>query len=179
MNTRDQRHLMSCIAAIALMLATPDSLIAQLSGRPASVSLTVVMPSRVDVDNALTADGATIVLQRTATMLDVETLVGLADRPASRIEVRLGAGWPTDAARVLVRDRNGVFQQLESDANVVAIEAPASLMRPRPAVQFRVAAGASTSAALAIPVEYRITVGASDQIAVWTVPSLLHLDVAR
>ena len=112
-------------------------------------------------------------------MLDVETLVGLADRPASRIEVRLGAGWPTDAARILVRNHNGVFQQLESDANVVAIEAPASLMRPRSAVQFRVAGGASTSAALAIPVEYRITVGASDQIAVWTVPSLLHLDVAR
>jgi hypothetical protein len=35
------------------------------------------------------------------------------------------------------------------------------------------------SAALTIPVEYRITVGASDQIAVWTIPSLLHLDAVR
>ena len=52
-------------------------------------------------------------------------------------------------------------------------------MHPRSALQFRVAAGASTSAALVIPIEYRITVGASDQIAVWTVPSLLHLDGAR
>ena len=179
MSTNDQRHLMLCIAAFALMVATPDSLLAQLSGRPASVSLTVVVPSRVHADDALTADGATTVLQRTATMLDLETLVGLADRPASRIEVRLGAEWPTDAARVLVRNHNGVFQQMESDADVVAIEAPASGMRPRSVLQFRVAAGASMSAALVIPIEYRITVGASDQIAVWTVPSLLHVDTAR
>jgi len=178
MSTKGQRHPMPCIVAIALMLATPNSLIAQLSGRPASVSLTVVVPSRVHAGNALIADGGTTVLQRTATTLDLETLVGLADRPVSRIEVRLGAGWPSNAVRVLVRNRNGVFQSLESDANVVAIEAPASLTRPRSALQFRVAAGASTSAALAIPVEYRITVGASDQIAVWTVPSLLHLDTA-
>jgi hypothetical protein len=166
---------MPCIAAIALTLAAPGSLLAQLSGRPASVSLTVVVPSRVHAGDALTADGGTTVLQRTATTLDLETLIGLTDRPASRIEVRLGAGWPSDAARVLVRNRNGVFQPLESDANVVAVEAPAPLMHPRSALQFRVAAGASTSAALAIPVEYRITVGASDQIAVWTVPSLLYL----
>ena len=179
MSTKGQRHLMPCIAAIVLMVAAPDSMIAQLSGRPASISLTVVVPSPVHAGDALIADGGTTVLQRTVTTLDLEALVGLADRPASRIEVRLGAGWPSDAARVLVRNRNGVFEPLESDANVVAIEAPASLMRPRSTLQFRVAADASTSAALAIPVEYRITVGASDQIAVWTVPSLLHLDTAR
>jgi len=179
MSTTGQCHLKLCIAAIALMVVTPDAMIAQLSGRPASVSLTVVVPSRVLVGDALIADGGMTVLQRTATTLDLETLVGLADRPASRIEVRLGAGWPSDAARVLVRNRNGVFESLESDADVVAIEAPASLMRPRSALQFRVAAGASTAAALAIPVEYRITVGASDQIAVWTVSSRLHLDAAR
>ena len=179
MSTKGQCHLKLCIAAITLMVVTPDSMIAQLSGRPASVSLTAVVPSRVLAGDALIADGGMTVLQRTATTLDLETLVGLADRPASRIEVRLGAGWPSDAARVLVRNRNGVFQPLESDANVVAIEAPASLMRPRSALQFRVAAGASTAAALAIPVEYRITVGASDQIAVLTVSSRLHLDAAR
>lgn len=179
MSANGQHHLMPCLAAIALMLTTPDSLLAQSSGRPVSVSLTVVVPSRVRAGDALTADGGTAVLQRTATTLDLETLVGLTDRPASRIEVRLGAGWPSDAARVFVRNQNGVFQPLESDANVVAIEAPASLMRPRSALQFRVAAGASTSAPLAIPVEYRITVGASDQIAVWTIPSLLRLDAAR
>ena len=67
------------------MLTTPDSLIAQSSGRPASVSLTVVEPSRVSAGVALTA----------------------------------------------------------------------------------------------IPVEYRITVGASDQIVVWTIPSLFHLDATR
>ena len=170
---------MPCIAAIALMVATPDSMIAQLSGRPASVSLTVVVPSRVHAGDALTADGGTTVLQRTATTLDLETLVGLADRPASRIEVRLGAGWPSDAARILVRNRNGVFQPLESDVNVVAIEAPASVMRPRSVLQFRVASHEPGSASLAIPVEYRITVGGSDQIAVWTVPSFLHVDAAR
>jgi hypothetical protein len=179
MSTKAQRDLTLCIAAIALMLATPDSLIAQLSGRPASVSLTVVVPSRARAGDALTADGGTTVLQRTATTLDLETLVGLADRPASRIEVRLAAGWPSDAARVLVRNRDGIFQALESNANVVAIEAPTSLTHPRSAVQFRVAASASMSAAPTIPVEYRITVGASDQIAVWTIPSLLHLDAVR
>ena len=178
MSTKGQYHL-KCIAAIALMVATPDSMIAQLSGRPASVSLTVVVPSRVHARDALAVDDGTTVLQRTATTLDLETLVGLADRAVSRIEVRLGAGWPSDAARVLVRNRNGVFQPLESDANVVAIEAPTSLMGPRSALQFRVATGASPSVALAIPVEYRITVGASDQIAVWTVSSLLHLEAAR
>jgi hypothetical protein len=179
MSTKGQRHLMPSIAAIALTLATSDSLIAQLSGRPASVSLTVVVPSSVKPGDALAVEGTTTILRRTATTLDLETLVGLADRPASRIEVRLGAGWPNDAARILVRNRNGVFQPLESDVNVVAIEAPASVIRPRSVLQFRVASHEPGSASLAIPVEYRITVGGSDQIAVWTVPSFLHVDAAR
>jgi len=168
------------MTAIALVIAAPHALAGQtLSARPASVSLTVVVPSHPQPVAALTAEGGVTVVQRGATTFDVETMVGLAGRSASRVEVRLGMSGSPDSARVLVRNRNGEFEPLGADASVVAIDTPSRLAHGPSPLQFRIASSNSHPAPLAIPVEYRITVGASDQITVWTVPSFIRVGAAR
>jgi hypothetical protein len=158
---------------------SPGSLGGQtLSARPASVSLTVVVPSPLRDAAALPGDERATLLQRSATTLDLETIVGLANHPASRIEVRLGRTWTPDSATVSVRNRFGEFEPLGTTATVVAMDAPPSLTRARAAVQFRVVSETPVSA-LAIPVEYRITIGTGDQIEVWTFPSVVRLTEAR
>ena len=180
MRTPSQLYLMPSMTAIALVMAAPHALVGQtLSARPASVSLTVVVPSHPHAGAALTTDGGATVVQRGATTLNVETMVGLVERPASRVEVRLGPGWSADSARVLVRNRNGEFERLASDASVVAMDTPAWLGHGPSALQFRITTSNPVAARVAIPVEYRITVGASDQFTVWTFPSLVRVDASR
>ena len=171
---------MTILALVVAVIAAPRSLVGQtLGARPASVALTVVVPSRLGPNDPMTTDGRGTIVRRGATTFDVETLVGLAERAASRIEVRLGAGWSPDSARVMVRNRNGEFEALASDVPVIALDGPPPARADaRSAVQFRIAAD-KTPATFAIPVEYRITVGASDQVAVWCFPSLIRVGADR
>jgi hypothetical protein len=80
-----------------------------------------------------------------------------------------------------VRNRNGTFEQLMRNATVVALDAPLarSSLAPSP-LHFRVESGRrAVPSSLAIPVEYRLTVGAGDEIAVWTFPALIRFDDGR
>jgi len=182
MSAPGQSHLrwsMTILALVVAVIAAPRSLVGQtLGARPASVAITVVVPSRLGPNDPMTTDGRGTIVRRGATTFDVETLVGLAERAASRIEVRLGAGWSPDSARVMVRNRNGEFEALASDVPVIALDGPPSRADAHSAVQFRIAAD-RTPATFSIPVEYRITVGASDQVAVWCFPSLIRVGAGR
>jgi hypothetical protein len=176
MGTPSQLYLLPSVTAMVLVFAAPHTLAGQTSSaRPAAVSLTIVVPSRRPLGASLASDERATVLHRDATMLDLEAMIELADRPASRIEVRLGRGWPTDAAPVLVRNQNGQFEPLDDDSRVVAVDMPPSFSSTRTAVRFRVASNRAMPTSMAIPVEYRITVGAADQIAVYTYPSVIQL----
>ena len=173
--------LASIVLSIALMCASPAALAGQASSaRPASVALMVVVPPHTPVLSAMT-DGSATVIGRTSTAVDVQTMVGLADRPTSRIEVRLDPAWDGESARVWVRNHNGTFEQLMSNASVVALDTPLaqSSLAPSP-LHFRVESGRrAVPPSLAIPVEYRVTVGAGDEIAVWTFPTVLRFDDRR
>jgi hypothetical protein len=180
MTTAAPKVLIRSLASIALILAAPGALAGQSpSSRPASVSLTVVVPAQAPPAGSLTADARTVVTARTPTAIDLETMVGLADRPASRIEVRLGSAWDTDSARVWLRNRNGTFEQLLRDAPIVAVDAPLALAAHVP-LHFRIEpTRPPTFSSVAIPVEYRLTIGAGDRIAVWSYPALIRFDSAR
>jgi hypothetical protein len=181
MTTAGRKVFAPSLASIALMCASPDVLAGQAPiARPASVALMVVVPPHAPPVGA-TTDGSATVIGRTSTAVDVQTMVGLGDRPASRIEVRLDPAWDAESARVWVRNRNGTFEQLMSNATVVALDAPLarSSLAPSP-LHFRVESGRRAApSSLAIPVEYRLTVGAGDKIAVWTFPTLIRFDDAR
>lgn len=181
MTTAFHRVLLPSLPSIALILASPSILAGQgLSARPASVALTVVVPPHTSPTAGLIADGSAIVVGRTSTAIDLETMVGLGDRPTSRIDVRLGTAWDGDSARVWVRNHNGTFQQLLRNATVVAVDTPFALSVARSSLQFRVEpTRAVTRPSMAIPVEYRVTIGAGDQIAIWTYPMLIQFDSAR
>jgi len=180
MGTPSQLYLLPSVTAMALVFAAPHSLAGQISGaRPAAVSLTVVVPPRLPLGASLASDERATVLHRDATTLDLEAMIELANRTASRIEVRLGRSWPTDAARVLVRNQNGQFELLDDTSRVVAVDTPPSFSRTRTAVQFRIASNRPIPTTMTVPVEYRITVGAADQIAVYTYPSVIQLGGAQ
>ena len=179
MSASHQLALLPSVAAIAFVVAAPDAIAAQaMSARPASVSLTVVVPPRPRDGNELAIDERATVVGRSATAFELEKLVGLVDRPTSRIEVRRGAGWSVDAPRVWVRNRRGEFESLDTGSSVVAIDAPGSLARIRSALRFRVESD-RPDVSLAVPVEYRITVGEGDQIAVWRFTSVIRPDSVR
>ena len=176
MGTPISLHLLPSVTAIAFIAACPGALASQtMSARPAAVSLTVVIPSRLSPGAALTLDDGTTLLHRGAATLDVETMIGVADHPASRIEVRLGRAWADDSARVMVENHRGEFEALGGAAGVVALDVPSGIGRERATLRFRVAGSSAASATLAIPVEYRITVGSADQIAIYSFPSVIQL----
>ena len=181
MTTAGRKVFVPSLASIALMCASPEVLAGQApSARPASVALMVVVPPHAPPLSAMT-DGSATVIGRTSTAVDVLTMVGLGDRPASRIEVRLAPAWDAESAHVWVRNRNGTFEQLMSNVTVVALDAPLarSSLAPSP-LHFRVESGRrAVPSSLAIPVEYRLTVGAGDEIAVWTFPTLIRFDDTR
>ena len=178
MTTAAQKALVPSLASIALIFASPDAVAGQsLSTRPASVALTVVVPPHAPPVGGMITDGSTTVIGRTSSAVDLETMVGLGDRAASRIEVRLGAAWNPDSARVWVRDRAGTFAQLMRDAMIVAFDAPLARSVPASPLHFRVeSARPAMLSSLTIPVEYRLTVGAGDEIAVWSFPTLIRFD---
>jgi hypothetical protein len=179
MSASHQLALVRSVAAIGFMVAAPGAIEAQMtSARPASVALTVVVPPRPSDVSGLAIDERAKVVARSATALDLEKIVGLSDRTTSRIEVRRGAGWSVDAPRVWVQNRRGDFEPLDTGSSVVAIDAPGSLARIQSAVRFRVEAD-RPHASLAVPVEYRITVGEGDQIAVWRFTSVIRPDSLR
>ncbi len=181
MTTAGQKVFVPSLVSIALLCAAPELLAGQLpSARPASVALTIVVPSHAPPVGA-TMDGSATVISRTSTAVDVQTMVGLGDRPTSRIEVRLDPAWDANSARVWVRNRNGTFERLMSNATVVALDASLaqSSLAPSP-LHFRVESGPRAApSSLTIPVEYRLTVGAGDAIAVWTFPTLIRFDDTR
>lgn len=174
MSTSHQLALISSLAAVVSVAAAAEPIEAQtLSARPASVSLTVVIPPRSsDVTGVPIAQGARIVA-RSSTAFDVEKVVGLIDRPVSRIDVRRGTGWSPHAPRVWVQNRHGEFELLDARAAVVAIDAPGAGAGVQAAVRFRVESD-RPDAPLDMPVEYRITIGEGDQIAVWRFTSAIR-----
>jgi len=179
MTIATQKALVISLASIALILVCPDAIAGQsLSTRPASVALTVVVPPRASpVAGGAVTDGSVTVLGRTSTAVDLETMVGLGDHLTSRIEVRLGAAWTTDSARVWVRSRNGTFEQLLSNTMIVALDAPLARSVVRSPLHFRVESARPLALpSLSIPVEYRLTVGTGDEIAVWTFPTVIRFD---
>lgn len=180
MTTVTRNALAPSLASIALVLASPDVLAGQsLSARPASVALTIVVPPHAQPDLALGPDGVAVV-RRTPSAVDFEALVPVGDRSPSRVEVRLGSPWAPDSTRVWVRDSTGAFEQLLTDASVVALEAPLASSVQRSTLRFRVESSQpSLLASIAIPVEYRLTIGAGDQIVVWNVRTVLRFESAR
>jgi hypothetical protein len=176
-----QRALVPTLALIALALTSPHVLAGQsLSARPASVALTVVVPPHAQPEVALVTDNVATNVRRTPAALDLETTVGLGNRIASRVEVRLGMPWTVDSARVWVQNRHGAFEQLVSSTSIVTLDTPPLLAGPRSPLRFRIESNQpSLAASMAIPVEYRLTVGTGDAIAVWTFPALLKFEPTR
>jgi hypothetical protein len=175
MSVSIRKALMPSLAA-SLVLVTPETVRGQtLSARPASVALTVFVPAR---EPSLTTFDA-MVVRRTASSIDIETMVGVAGRPASRIEVRRGTAWSPDMPRVLVQNRAGEFETLGGEHPVALLAPIATQPDARSRLTFRVEADTTTAQRVSVPVEYRITVGDGDQIAVWTVPAVLDLGVKR
>jgi len=159
--------------AVSLVLVTPEAVLGQsLSSRPASIALTVVVPPRelaelTNIEHA-TLHGSGDVAR------DVQAVIGIANRPASRIEVRLGADWASTSARVLVQNRAGDFEPLDS-TRTVAATVPATAVGARSRLRFRLESERPLAATVSIPIEYRVTVGEGDQIAIWTFPSVLQV----
>jgi hypothetical protein len=159
--------------AASLILMTPHAVPAQaVSSRPASVALTVVVPPR-GLGNLTSVDAA--VLHRTSSTLDLEAIIGVGHHPVSRIEVRLGAASVTDSTRVLVQSRSGEFQRLASDVPVTAAVAPVARDDARSRLRFRIESQQRPTSLVSVPIEYRVTVGEGDQVAVWTFPAFLEI----
>jgi hypothetical protein len=76
-----------------------------------------------------------------------------------------------------VQNQRGEFEPLETQSSVIALDAPGSQARRQSSLRFRVETGHEAS--LTVPVEYRITVGEGDQIAVWHFTSVIRSDAPR
>lgn len=176
-----QRSVVLSMAVIACGLVSPEAATGQLAGsRPASVGLTVVVPPRTTFDPSFTSEGSVSLLGATPHAIDLEAIVGVANRPAARIEVRLAAGWDADSTQVWVQNRRGEFERLLREASIVAIDGPLHLAVPRSSLHFRVESSRPLAvSALAIPLEYRLTIGGGDEFSVWSFPSLLRVESSR
>jgi hypothetical protein len=98
----------------------------------------------------------------------------------TRVDVRLAPEWSGDAARVWVRNSDGEFERLGAGTSVVAVDALPGTPASPSSVRFRIEADSPLpSAALIVPVEYRLRVGSGEHAAVWTVQSLLRVDAVR
>ena len=176
MSTFSTRALLSMVMAM-ITLASPQSATGQLvSKRPASVSLTVFVPPRSLADRGLATEGSVSLVKTSPDAIDLETAVGLINRPAARVEVRLGRAWAQDSARVLIENRRGEYERLATYENVVAFDGPPSAMAPS-MLKVRVESSQPLGGSeLLIPLEYRLTVGSGDTFSVWTFPSVLRVD---
>jgi hypothetical protein len=179
MSTVSQRSVVPSLALIVFGLASPSVLIGQLS-RPVSVALTVVVPPRPASDPTITTEGRVSLVGATPTAVDLETSVGLANRRAARIEIRLGANWNADSTSIWVRNRRGEFERLLRDASIVALDAPGQVTSARSPLHFRIESSRPlVVSSLAVPLEYRVTVGGGDEFSVWSFASLLRVDSSR
>ena len=179
MSTVTHKSVVPSVALIAFGLAWPSVLFGQLT-RPASVALTVVVPPRPASDAIITTDGRVSLVRATPTAVDLETSVGLPNRRASRIEVRLGANWNADSTSIWVRNRRGEFERLLRDAGIVALDAPQQPTSTRSPLHFRIESSRPLEvSSLAVPLEYRVTVGGGDEFSVWSFASLLRVDTSR
>ena len=169
------------IAVIACSLASPRVTGAQLSSaRPASVALTVVVPPRSTSTLAAASETSVSLISTTPTTIDFETTVDAMDRPATRLEVRLRGAWNAESTVVSVRNSRGEFERLSGETRVVAIDPMPGGVGSTTALRFRVeSARPRRGAPLAIPLEYRITVGRGDEFSVWSFSSLLQVDTER
>jgi hypothetical protein len=164
-------------ALIVFGVASPRVLPAQLiSARPASVGLTVVVPSRVQPETSAVSQGNVLFLRTTPTAIDLETTVGLLDRPVTRVELRLGSAWRAESTGVWVQNHVGEFEQLLKDERVVAFDAPGTAGASSAPLRLRVESQPHRLASpMTIPLEYRLTVGSGDQFSVWSFSSLLRV----
>ncbi len=168
------------MALIVFGLAKPHVIGAQLGARPASVALTVVVPPRSPSSLAVTSEGSVSFIRRTPTAIDFETTVGVMDRPATRLEVRLGAGWGAESTGVWVQNSRGEFERLLRESGVVAIDATPSTIGSTAALRFRMESTPPRLASpMAIPLEYRLTVGRDDEFSIWSFSSLLKVGAGR
>jgi hypothetical protein len=169
------------VALIACGLASPHVTRAQLvSARPASVALTVVVPPRSHSDVGVASEGTVSFIRTAPTAIDFETTVGVMDRSATRLEVRLGAGWNAESTGVWVKNSRGEFERLERENTVVALDVVRTMVGSSVALRFRVeSARPRLASPMAIPLEYRLTVGRGDEFSVWSFPSLLQVGVER
>ena len=180
MTTATRKALAPSLASIALIFTSPDAIAGQSVTRPASVALTVVVPAHTPPDRGLVTEGSATIVGRTSTAVELETIVGIEDRVASRIEVRLGEAWTSDSARVWVRNRRGTFEQLRTSAAIVVRDTPLARSVVGAPLHFRIeSARSSVLSSLSIPVEYRLTVGAADDISVWSFPTVIRFDSTR
>jgi hypothetical protein len=165
-------------ALIAFGVASPRALAAQLiSARPASVGLTVVVPPRVQSEASVVSQGNVSFLRTTPTAIDLETTVGLLDRPVTRVELRLAAAWSAESTDVWVQNYLGEFERLLRDDSIVALDAPLTVGRSRAPLRLRVESTPRRLASpIVIPLEYRLTVGSGDRFSVWSFSSLLRIE---
>jgi hypothetical protein len=173
--------VLSSLAVIACNLTLPRVTEAQLmSARPASVALTVVVPPRSHSSAAAPAGASVSVIRTTPTTIDVETVVDVMDRSATRLEVRLGDGWSVDSTGVLMRNSRGEFERLSRETSVVAIDAMPEMVASTNALRFRIESAQPRRAPVpAIPLEYRLTVGRGDEFSVWSFSSALPVGTER
>jgi hypothetical protein len=181
MSTITQRSVVSTLALIVGGFASPQALTGQLvRSRPASVALTVVVPPRSAFDAGVTSEEKVSLIGISPSAIDLEAIVGLANRSATRIEVRLARNWDTDSTQVWVQNRHGQFERLLRDASIVALDGPRHLATPRASLHFRVESSQPLAvSSLAIPLEYRLTVGGGDEFSVWSFPALLRVESSR
>jgi hypothetical protein len=180
------RTVIQCVgltspALIAFGVASPRALPAQLiSARPAAVGLTVVVPPRAQSDASVVSQGNVSFLRATPTAIDLETTVGLLDRPVTRVELRLGAAWSAESTDVWVQNHLGEFERLLRDDSVVALDAPLTVARASAPLRLRVESTPRRLASpMVLPLEYRLTVGSGDQFSVWSFSSPLRVAAER
>src|SRR6476620_4784632 len=180
------RTVIQCVGSTSLALitfgvASPRALPAQLIiARPASVGLTVIVPPRVQSEAVVVSEGNVSFLRTTPTAIELEATVGLVDRPVTRLELRLGSAWSADSTGVWVQNQRGEFERLLRDESVVTVDAPPTVVRSGAPLRLRVESTPGRLASpMAIPLEYRLTVGSGDEFSVWSFSSLLRVGAER
>jgi hypothetical protein len=160
------------LVVVASVLASVPSTAQVLSARPASISLTAVVPPRPESNDLVPAQGSVALLTVTRNAIDFETSVGLSSRIATRMEVRLSPTWGAESGRVWVRNRRGDLEPLTAGGPAVVVNAPNAASALRLRIEGNRALDASS---LTIPLEYRMKVGTGDEFSVWTLSSLLRI----
>src|SRR5687767_15451354 len=148
------------------------------SARPASVSLTVVVPPRPASGPVVATQPVkpVSVVRVGAHAVDLETSIMMGDRVPSRVEVSRRRAWPSDAKRVWVRNTRGELERLATHDRVIAFDLSAG-SAALPAVRFHVESdGPFATAAFDVPVEYRVRLGTGDAVSTWTFESSLRVD---